>query len=478
MKCGTLFLTIILILVATSAPGAMEIELPVLYQIRSNSVEIEADGATILISCIGEGEPSLRVRANKPDVTGSVHLAVAESAAVLVIAPVEEAIRPQRITFELALPQDFPVTLTGTDLVVHRSCEPEADELPDAFASGKVETPSTLKIEPNQSSVVFSGPGRAHFGGRNSEFSLKGTEGDLVFSSIDGSVHIDGHQGNLDLRVSNVAVAVADLEGNVTASLSRGSLSISGSKGGVGFTADESSLDISEHQGRIKASGSSNDIVIHQTTAPMFNVSGEDNRITINGGSGGGSTTLAGGTLDLEDWTGRFTLTARSDTEFDIQGVEGDVGINLTDGASGALRGVTGHTKVRVENGNVEVADLKSIELVASSSFVVASEIPELIRCEINDGEFSFTSSVMRGTPKIQLALSARATVEIPIPCRVHLLGPGRESLLNEIRGCDARRGNSPTSQMRKSKWETERPINLTVQLSADAQITVDGRMP
>lgn len=478
MRSGTLLLNIVLMLAATSAPGAMEIELPVDYQIRSNSLEIEADGATILINCASEGEPSLRVRANEPDVTGSVHLAVEEGAETLFVAPAEEAIRPQRITFELRLPQSFPLRLTGTDLVVHRSCDAVADELPDAFASKKVEIPPSLNIEIDGSSVIFSGPGRAHFGGRNSEFSLKGTEGDLGFSSIDGSVHIVGHQGKLDFQVSNVTVVVADLEGNLAASLSRGSLSIAGSTGGVGFTGDESSLNVSDHEGGIKTSGSSNDIVIHQITAPMLNLSGEDNRITINGGSGRGSATLTGGTFDLEDWGGRFSLTAQSNTDFGIQGVDGDVGINLSEGASGSLRGVTGHTKVRMENGNFEVSDLKSIELIAASSYIVAAEIPELITCEISGGEFSYTASVMRGTPKIQLSHSARATIEIPTPCRVHLIGSGRESRLNEIRGCDVRQGNSPASQMKKTKWQSGRPINLTVQLSADAQLTVDGRMP
>ena len=96
----------------------------------------------------------------------------------------------------------------------------------------------------------------------------------------------------------------------------------------------------------------------------------------------------------------------------------------------------------------------------------------------MTDGELVFSSDLVQGRPRIQLLGSSRAEIEIPTPCRVHLMGPGRESADIDVRGCDFRSGTDGSNQLRKSRWEDRLPINLHVDLSEDAGLWVDGRMP
>lgn len=466
-------------LLTVPGAGAVEVELPYRHPIQSRSVALEAHGATVLIDCVSESEPTLLIRPADPEARNSIDLALSEDSEVLSVTQIDSSAERRSITMEFALPADFPLLVRGTDNVVHRNCE-----IPTGETKVADQPPGTpvgiegLSFELDESSIVYMGEGGARFSGQNSQISLQNTTGNHVVSTTDGTIHIDTHRGNIELRTSNVTVSIANLKGTVAAELSRGSLGLVASNGQVNCNGETISFNASHHQGSITASGSNNDIVIFDSTTSSLRLTGNSNRITINRGSGNGNAVLDGGSLDLESWTGRFTLQARAGADFNLCGIEGDAMAKLSDGAVGRLDRVTGHTRIQIQDADLELFELKSVELTATASFVTSNEVPELIRCEITDGEFRYSSSTIRGNPEIRLQQAAEAFFEIPTPCRIHLQGPGKKNSGHTVRGCDVRLGNSPAQQLKKTRWQNRRPTNLAFFVSADAKLSVDGFEP
>ncbi|MEN8162543.1 MAG: hypothetical protein ABFS37_00300, partial [Acidobacteriota bacterium] len=475
MNLQTRFLASVLVVAAAPMVNGAEIALPYRQAIESTAVSIQLDSADILVVCSEDLPPSLEIRHTDPDHQGPIDLKIAQSEGLFGIIKTPETTDPLNVVLELTLPLDLPVVARGRDLRIRRVCaSPAVDQASDKSPGPWTDIrASTFELEGG--SVDFRGPGKAWFQGVNNDISLSSTLGEFTFVTTDGTITIHEHLGNLKLESTNSVVSIQSLKGNLDAEVSQGRLSLAEVTGETKCDGDQSSLDISNHNGILTVSGGQNDITIRQGFFQRFSLSGDNTRIRITEGSGTGTLNLVGGFLNIEKWSGRLSLQARSDADLEVSEVDGDIVLSLTDGTSCNINAVSGHTRGSIEYGDLEVSDLKSIEFSAISSSITAHEIREATIFNLIDGDLAFTSTDLKGEPRIDLKGTARAQIEIPAPCRVQLKGPGKNSANVEVQGCDLRRGNSPMAQRRKKSWETRRPINLTVKLSPETELRVDG---
>ncbi len=475
MNHRALFLAMTPVLSAAAIAGGSELVLPYRHDISSSAVSVRINGADINITCSEDHPPSLEIRHADPEHPRPVDLKFGETDTVFSIIMNPATATPLNAVVELILPPDIPVVVIGTDLRVQRICAP----LPENQSSDEPPGPWTdirsSSFELEGGSVDFRGPGKASFQGMNTDISLSGTLGDYTFVTSDGTITINEHLGNLKLESTDTTVSVQTLGGNLDAQVLECLISLAGVTGKTEFDAGRSSLDISDHNGSLTVSGEQNDITIRRGLFQRLNLSGHNTSTRIIEGSGTATPNLVGGSLDVDQWSGRLTIQARADADLEISAIDGDVVLTLADGASCSLSDVTGHTRGKIEHGDLEVSNLKSIEFVAITSSIVATEIREATAFNLTDGDLTFTATEIKGEPQLHLRGTAWAQIEIPAPCRIQLQGPGKKSANVEVQGCDLRRGATPATHRRKKRWEARRPINLTVNLGPDAELRVDG---
>lgn len=464
---------------ATETTLLSEVDLPFRQEFQAAHVEIDLDGVDIVVRCQEDISPTVEIRHFDLDRPNPIDITVVARYDSLAIIRNPDTVNPLNIVIELTLPPNLPVDAKGSELRIQRICDPPLEYQEEHEGTEQQPSDSTeirwSHFELEGGSVDFRGPGKAWFQGVNTDVSLAGTEGDFKVVLTDGTLSADDHRGNFELESANAVSTIHNLNGDLNAVASGGRVSLSGSTGKVTWAGDRSSLDIGDHQGDLTVSGPSNAIMLLQSQFPRLDLSGDSSTIRVFESSGNVKSTLLAGSLEIEQWTGRMTLQAQENVDVEISSVEGDVVLILTDDCSCTVKGVTGHTRGSSAGCEIDFSDLKSIEFSALGSTVTLNEVGEVPNFLMTDGDLIFRAQGLHGEPQFQLKGSARAHFEIPTPCMVQLQGPGKKSASVDVQGCDLRRGNNPKVKRRKKKWETRRPVNLTVTLAVDAKIRVDG---
>ncbi len=465
----------------TAAVGAVDtaaqdsLELPFRKTLSARRGTIRLHDARLIIRC-NEDTPTLEIRAIDPETVNSAAVTVAERGDGFEVAAPDPASDLREIIMELTAPSDLPLVVEGRDLRVERICNLPDGDISTVNPKDPGATTSFSVFRLDDGSIDFQGPDPARFETDGTSVTVSLTRGPLVFMTSGGTVTITGHEGTIEIESNDTIFSIEDVRGDVTATVSRGQLNLTGIDGTTTLGADQSSLDVAELDGNLQISGAGNALSLRNSAMQNFRLEGTDLSAQIDDCSGTGVVTVTGGSLEADRWSGRLTLQAARGTDSDLSRLDADLVLDFTDDSSCSVRGVTGHIHGTVENGTLTASQIKSIELSSVSSEISITEIRETTSLDLTDSGLEYSSTVLTGNPEIRLSGTSEARVDLPVPCKVQLMGPGKNNSNVEVQGCNLHRGRIPASQLRKKKWETRRPIIMTVTLDPDARLRIDGR--
>jgi hypothetical protein len=477
------------------AEAQQQVDLPISANFNNPRIELELTDARVLIAVGTESTPHIEARVEPGGTTTDARLEVTHipGSVTRIRRPDSDGVSAT-ITIELELAAEQHLTVTGTRLELDISGPPfdpdtpSPDQPPTPVAIQAPETaaatgrPPEAPQAPVTTVVVTDSSVTARDLGALSLTATGGTV-DLATSAGPADIRLHGSIAFLHrMRQKTVIEAfdsettVEDDEGGVSVNLDGGGLTVSRSMSTIRGEIYGADVSIVTASGALELSGSDSTIRITDATLAQTRISGDELRVAMSDIRGPVQLALNGGSLGATAVEGRIDLRLAARAEADLGDIRGDLAAVLSDGVRAEIDGVTGHTRIQLENGELDLADLKSLELASQWGVVTGRGIRSIQRLEATDSNLELLLDDVNGRPKIDLRGATDATVQLSTPCRVVAELP--ESPFGDhlrVSGCDFDFDGTSKRGLRRGV-DGRAPVVLEATLDEQASLRVDGR--
>jgi hypothetical protein len=277
------------------------------------------------------------------------------------------------------------------------------------------------------------------------------------------------------LHAVDSEVTFEDSEGAMSIDLNGGLLALNAGSTSVTGGISDADLQLVSISGMIRLTGAASSIwIINHSTSPI-QLAGTDLRITIDNTGGRVNANLKGGRFDASGVGDRIDFQLSAGAEADVRDLASDIAGSITDGSRMVIDRVVGHTRIRLQDSELELSRLKSLELNAVGGFITGTEIRALIRVETDGSDLDLTLPTLGGRPTLVLKGSSTANVQIPTPCQVMAKVPAaplREQV--RVTGCQLDFDGARKGGIRRG-LDGREPVRLSVAVEGDATVRVDG---
>jgi hypothetical protein len=492
---GALVVACAVYFAAPEAEAQQQAALPLSASFSSPRVELELTDARVRITVGAEGTPHIDARVEPGGSTTDVRLEVDHTPGSVTRIRRPDADGPQpTITVDLELSVDQVLSVAGARLELEISGPPPDPEVlpPDQDPSpaaptakdstSTAERPPEKSESPNTTVVVTDSQVTARNLGA---LSLTATGGMVDLSTSVGSseLRLDGSaaflhrmRGSAVIEAFDSETTIEDAEGGVVINLDGGALTVNRSTSAIRGEFYGADVSIVTASGALQLSGSDSSIRVTDVTRAQTRISGDELRVALNDVGGPVHLALNGGSLGADVVEGRVDLQLTARAEAEIGDIRGDLAAVLSDGVRAEIDGVTGHTRVQLQYGELDLSDLKSLDLATQGGLVTGRGIRSIQRLEATDSDLELLLDDVNGRPKIDLRGTTDARVQLSTPCRVVAKLP--ESPFGDhlrVSGCDFDFDGTSKRSLRRGV-DGRAPVVLEATLDENASLRVDGR--
>ncbi len=434
----------------TPAAGAQQhIPLPVDAALTTPRLELDLTNARVRVQIGPERQPRFSARLADPSTGQEAALEVNFIPGSLTGVYRPESTAAPTIVVDISMTEDQFLLIVGANLDVE-IVGPVADEQPDGASAVEEDEPAAAEAQPEPATgsaitavLTDSRLTTENLGG----LSLTATRGANEITAHTGALALDlresaarvhDHRGPITLHSLDSDSLFRNTEGAISADVNGGVWEVSQGRGAVTGELDAADVVLETVSGPIKLTGRNSSIRINGAPDSRTQISGDDLQIDLSDLGGPLNTVLTRGSLEAELLAGRVDLRLNSDVTADLRDVRGDLAAVVSDRSRVAIRGVREHTRIQLNESELEVGDLKSLDLDARDSIVTGSGIRALTNLVATDTTLELSLGDVMGKPKIDLRGGSQATIHLPMPCRV-VAKLADASLSDQIRvsGCD-----------------------------------------
>lgn len=471
--CTTLCIGLIQLAVVSAISSASTLSL------GSNHVRIEMTHCRVEIAASSQQEPQVQIQF--PDGSEAppdfLKISMREGRTLVQRRDISDTQSYLVMIFTLHPNQDLEIEGTDLDLTITDSQIDPDEDFADQTLDGTTDDQAgctiarllnltggtahvigggCTNIVSNQADLILEKSSQAlDIQATGSHFNIRGHRGSIVF---------DGHDGSEG--------TIVQLDGPLKASMDDCQMTVEDSDGAISGQFDNSTLTLSDYRGSLEFPGSAASVIVQNSQLTQIRLTGTQNSGWFFGGQGHIRATLDGGSLNIEDWTGRLDLQASQDTTIEVESLEGDFAFSV-ENTSGEVTGISGHTRGNLTNSDLRFSHLKSIEITAKNSDFSVIEVPQLSQVNVIGGHLIYESTRVLGKPKITLSERASADVVIPQPCIIRGTGPGAKDTVNiSVSGCEFRTPDQPWGKRHR---QAKPPIQFEINMDEDTEIVVSG---
>jgi hypothetical protein len=470
-----------------TATAQRQIPLPIDAPLTTPRLELNLTNARVRVLIVPEQASRFAARLENPEKAEKVSLEVSIVPGGLTDIRGPESADAPTMVIDISLADDQFITLIGRNLdleILGPDDEVRTDEAapaeedrqaPESPQSEDAIQPVITAILTDSRLVTQDLDGLSLTATRGTNEIVAQT-GFLELDLRESAARIQGHQGQITLRSLNSDSRFRNLEGSISADLEDGFWKVSETRASITGELSNAEVVLDSISGKTRLSGQESMIRISSTLESQIQISGEDLQIGVSDLGGSLNATLTRGSLDADSVTGRVDLSLDSNVTADIRNVRGDLAAGISGQSEVVIRGIQGHTRIQLTDSDLELGDLKSLELDAQQSSVTGSGIRALTKVAATDSILEFFLADVMGKPRIDLHGATQATIQLPTPCRV-IAKLAEESLSDQIRVNDclldfdglAKRNLRPGPDGRQ-------PVVMTATLDESANLRVDGR--
>jgi len=484
---STLMVALLATFAAPAAGAQQQIPLPVDAALTTPRLELDLTNARVRVLIRPEQPPRFSARLEDPTIQKEVSLDLNFIPGSLTgVRRPESADRPT-IVVDISMTDDQFFTVVGSNLDIE-IVGPADGVQPDDAAPAEEEGKTAAGAQPEQTTgaaitavLTDSRLATENIGG----FSLTATRGSneitthigsLALDLRDSAARIHGHRGPVTLQSLDSDSLFRDIEGTISADVDGGVWEVSESRGAVSGELDTSDVILEMVSGQIKLNGRNSSIRINRTLDSRTQISGDDLQIDLSDLGGPLLTVLTRGSLEAESLVGRVDLRFNSAVTAGLRDIRGDLAAVVSDQSQVTIRGVRDHTRIKLNDSELELNDLKSLDLDARESMVSGSGIRALTKLVATDTTLELSLGDVMGKPKINLHGTSQATIQLPTPCQV-VATLANASLSDQIRvsGCHLNLDGLNKRGLRPGP-DGRQPVVLTATLDDSANLRVDGR--
>lgn len=464
-------------LVAATAAAQSRIDLPVEASLETPRIEIDLVDARVVVTIDDRRRPRLAARAADPDRPGTVALeGTVTPGAVSKVRRFDDGSPLAPIVVEIDVTSEQVVVISGStlDLAVVRvetgpAPAPTAEPEP---ADGPIPGVSLAVTDSDLRATGLAGLGlRAE----RTVVDLDSVVDPLVIELIESELHARNAAGAATIDATDSKITLEAWTGPVTVTLDGGSLDAAGGALELRGTAARADVSLDGVAGQVQLTGSDSSVRVTNLPGLPVRLSGTDLEVALAEVGGPVRVDLSGGTVRIDSVADRVDLQLKAGAEADVRALRGDLAVLAAEGARARIESVAGHTRVRLDDGELELADLKSLQLHAVDGFVTGFDIRNLTKVEAADSTLDIT--IPGGAGRHQLTLSGRtdAYIRLPTPCRVTAKMPDTtEGERLRVGGCLLDFDGSVKRGLQRG-IDGKAPARLNATLDDVATLEVDG---
>jgi len=491
---GALTIAVAIILSAHGTGAQQQIQLPISAPLTTPRIEMDLSDARVLVIVGSQQPPRIDARVEPADFAAEVVLdAVLQPGSLTRVRRPDADGVPPTIVVEITLSADQRLTVVGNRIDLEISgtqsdaaeapLEPDPHiSRPDRASSKSEDQAPDPAADPVVTAIVTDSQVTAHnldglsLTATTGIIDIADLHGPLVLDLRESEVHIRGHRGLVTIDAFDSETTLENTEGRVSVNLDGGSLNVNRSRSTIDGKIVTADVAFDSVSGSVQLSGENSSIRITGAAKVPTQIVGDDLRVTLSDLGGSVRANLTRGALDADLIAGRIDLQLSEEAQADLRDIGGDFAAVLNGGAQAEVNGVTGHTRIRLRDSELNLHNLKSLEMDAQSGLITGSDIRALTRLEATDSRVELLLDTVQGRPKINLRGASDATIQLPTPCRVAAKMP-EASFGDRIRvsGCqydfDGISKRSPRPGV-----DGRAPVVLTATLDENATLRVDGR--
>lgn len=482
---GRILIAVGLILLSRPCLAQSIFDLPTEIPIETQGVELILNDARVEITVDAEARPHLAatIGSKNPDAFASLEAGLSLGTTTRFSRPVIEGQVPT-IVVTVSLTPDQALAIDGQniDLSITKldqhldAAEPSGGEgqsqAPPSAAAPAATSTMVRLIDSSFSAHNLGGMALASTGGTN---TLGNTTGALVLELTDADVFVRDHRGPVTVNAVDSSVTLEGTRGRITLDTESGFVTAVGGMADVLGTVNNTQVDLDGVEKTIRLTGKGASIRVSNAPRNTLQLNGSDLRITLNSIGGAVNSTLTGGSIVGDRIGGRVDLRLSNGAAADFRDAQSDFALNLTAGSSARLDGVTGHLRVQLDDSDLDVARLRSLELVARGGSVIGNEIGSLSKIEISGSTVELILPDIQGQPAMTLKNGASAWVQLPSPCRVQAKAP-KGMISDQVRasGCQLVFDGARKGGLRRG-LDGRKPVTFVATVDESSTLEVEG---
>jgi len=418
------------------ASAQSQVTLPGIVSIPTPRLELNLATAQVVVRVDSEEAPSLAARAAVPEDAASLSLVVDSTDPLVTrISRPETDVDVPTVVIEIDLRSGQTLDVVGISLDLEIASAVECEKSTSESSAARLLHPvlsdprgkngdlnnqtSTMSVDLSDS--VFQGrclPSLRLSATRGSNH-LESVKGNLDLTLQETIVSIRNHQGQLAIRAIDSDLDLEEFNGTISLDFQGGSITgVDGSSTLTGKVVN-AGIDLRSLAGSIQLTGSDSSIRISDSSISPNRISGVNNMIDLDSLIGSVNYDLRGGNLNGQDLQARVDLSLADAAEGTLRSIEGDVVVSATGGSRIAISEITKHARLQLDDSELEVSQLKSLELNARRSMTNGGEVRELSNIVLSASEMYLSLPDLRGRPKILATDESYVQLEIPTPCSV-----------------------------------------------------------
>jgi len=473
--------------VAPAAVAQQHLPLPLDAALTTPRLELEITNARVRVLISPEQPPRFSARLEDPAIQQEVSLEVNFIPGSLTGVRRPESADPPTIVVDISLTDDQVFTVVGSDLDVE-IVGPVAEVQPIDATPAEEEGKTAAGAQPEQavgaaitavltdSRLITENVGGLSLTATRGSNEITAHTGSLALDLRESAARIHGHRGSVTLKSLDSDSLFRNTEGTISANVDGGVWEVSQGRGAVTGELETSDVILETVSGQIKLTGRNSSIRINGTLESRTQISGDDLQIDLSDLGGPLHTVLTRGSLEVESLVGRVDLRLNSAVAADLRDIRGDLAAVVSDQSQVTIQGVREHTRIQLNDSELEVSDLRSLELNAQKSHVTGRGIRALTKLVATDSTLELVLGDVRGRPKVDLFGTSQATIQLPTPCQV-VAKLADASLSDQIRvsGCHLNLDGLNKRGLRPGP-DGRQPVVITATLDDGANLRVDGR--
>ncbi|MEM7582921.1 MAG: hypothetical protein AAF560_06040 [Acidobacteriota bacterium] len=300
---------------------------------------------------------------------------------------------------------------------------------------------------------------------------------DLLYATlVGGSVEAIGHEGPVDLSAQEAEIWLEDARGKVVFEIEGGALSVSGGSGHREGKIRDGFGRFEGGRGAAIVAATDANLEVATVTQANVQLSGSGLEVALEEVQGRIETNMLGGRLTGRDLSGQVKVTARGDTEVELETLNGPLNLSLESGSGARVTGLAGAIQGSVHDGRLEVDGVRHVQLRGQRSELRLAGIERIRQIDVTDSILDLDLSGMRHDPLLTLRGASEASVRMQAPCGVKLDASSQAQFAQvSVSGCMMHSQSQGRVMFQQRGIEGNRQMMLRLAVSADSTVDVEG---